>query len=200
MEVFPLTIDGTHIRLEPLAKSHGDALYAAAADGELWNSKVTFVPGSLQATAEYIDDALFGQAQGRFLPFAIIRKTSGTVVGTTRYRAIERAHRRLEIGSTWLAASAQRTVVNTEAKFLLLKHAFEVLGCLRVEFLTDVLNERSRQAILRLGAKQEGILRYHMVMPGGRQRDSVCYSIVSPEWPEVKAGLEAKLGQSREIT
>ena len=193
----PLTIDGAHISLEPLENSHCDGLYAAAADGELWNSAFTRVPGSLQATAEYIDEALSGHAQGRYLPFVIVRKATGTVVGTTRYRAIEPAHRRLEIGSTWLAASAQRTAVNTEAKLLLLTHAFDVLGFLRVEFLTDVLNEQSRAAILRLGATQEGILRHHMVMPDGRHRDSVCYSIIRPEWPDIRLGLEAMLRQPR---
>ncbi|MFB4204442.1 hypothetical protein KBTX_00722 [wastewater metagenome] len=193
MNVSPVTLEGREVRLEPLAAAHRDVLFAAAADGELWRSPVTVVPSSPQAMAAYIDDALAGQAQGRYLPFAVIRRATGRVVGTTRYRAIEPAHRRLEIGSTWLAAGVQRTAVNTEAKLLLLRHAFEVLGCARVEFLTDVLNERSRAAIARLGARQEGILRRHMVMPDGRHRDSACYSIIEPEWPAVRASLEARL-------
>ena len=194
MKVTPITLEGAHVRLEPLATTHQDALHAAAADGELWNSKVTFVPGSQEAFARYIDEALTGHAQGRYLPFVIVRKATGQVVGATRYRDIESAHRRLEIGSTWLSASAQRTPVNTESKFLLLRHAFESLGCLRVQFLTDVLNVQSRNAIVRLGAKEEGALRYHMLMSDGRHRDSACYSITQPEWPSVKAVLETKLG------
>jgi N-acetyltransferase len=182
----------------PLSREHRDVLFSAASDGELWNSRVTLVPRSVEAMAEYIEEALSGQAQGRYLPFVIIGKAAGRVVGTTRYRGIERAHRRIEIGSTWLSASAQRTAVKTETKLLLLKHAFEALRCIRVEFLTDALNEQSREAILRLGARQEGILRQHMIMPDGRYRDSACYSIISSEWPEVKAGLEGKLRRNRE--
>lgn len=198
MEVSPVTLEGNQVRLEPLTGAHRDALYQAAGDGELWQSCVTFVPSSLEAMAAYIEEALTGQAQGRYLPFVILQKSRGRIVGTTRYRAIESGHRRLEIGSTWLAASAQRTAVNTESKYLLLRHAFEQLGCLRVELLTDVLNEQSRTAIVRLGAKQEGVLRYHMLMPDGRHRDSVCYSIIQPEWPLVKAELEAKMQQHKE--
>ena len=145
--------------------------------------------------ASYIAAALDAQAQGRELPFVIIRKSSGQVVGSTRFYRIERDHRRIEIGYTWLAASAQRSGVNTEAKLLLLTHAFERLRCIRVEFITDVLNQQSRTAILRLGAKQEGVLRNHMVMPNGRLRDSVCFSIIEAEWPEVKGRLEDKLRQ-----
>lgn len=196
MEISPITLEGLHVLLEPLSESHRDALFAAAADGELWNSRLTLVPSSPDKTSEYIEEALSGQAQGRYLPFVIRYKATGEVVGTTRYRAIERTHCRLEIGSTWLSASVQRTAVNTEAKYLLLTHAFERLGCLRVEFLTDVLNEQSRNAIARLGAKQEGILRCHMVIPDGRSRDSACYSIVEKEWGEVKRGLETRLSPS----
>ncbi len=193
MEVSPTTLEGSHVLLEPLSESHRDDLFAAAADGELWKSRLTIVPSSLETTAEYIEGALSGQVQGQYLPFVIRHKVTGRVVGTTRYRAIEMTHRRLEIGSTWLSSSVQRTAVNTEAKYLLLRHAFEHLGCLRVEFLTDALNEQSRNAIARLGATYEGLLRCHMVMPDGRFRDSACYSIVEKEWHEVKAALEAKL-------
>src|ERR1700730_7707972 len=197
MEISPVILEGQQVRLEPLSQAHEESLIAAAVDGELWNSTVTIVP-SRATMAAYIASALDAQTQGRELPFVIIRKSSGQVVGSTRFYRIERDHRRVEIGYTWLAASAQRTGVNTEAKLLLLTHAFERLRCVRVEFVTDVLNQQSRTAILRLGAKQEGDLRNHMVMPNGRLRDSVCFSIIEAEWPEVKASLEAKLGQKAE--
>jgi len=196
MEISPVILEGQHVRLEPLLPAHEEALIAAAADGELWNSTVTIVP-TRATMAAYIATALEAQAQRRELPFVIIRKSSGQVVGHTRFYDIEREDRRVEIGYTWLAASAQRTRVNTQAKLLLLTHAFEVWRCIRVALITDVLNQQSRTAILRLGAKQEGILRNHMIMAGGRYRDSVVFSIIEAEWPEVKAGLEARLGEIR---
>lgn len=192
MNISPIILEGQHVRLEPLSLAHEDSLVAAASDGELWNSTVTIVP-TRDTISAYIGTALDMQAKGTALPFVIIQKPSGKVVGSTRYFHIERDHRRVEIGYTWLSASAQRTQVNTEAKLLMLTHAFEVWRCIRVEFFTDVLNHQSRAAILRLGAKQEGILRNHMIMPSGRYRDSVCFSITEAEWPEVKAGLETKL-------
>lgn len=194
MDVVPIILEGRHVRLEPLLSSHRDALISAAEDGELWNLTVTVVP-SRTTMSTYIDEALQGQAQGRELPFVIIQKSSGQIVGSTRYYNIDREHRRAEIGYTWVAASAQRTAVNTEAKLLLLTHAFEQWRCIRVELITDVLNQQSRTAIARIGATQEGILRSHMIMPDGRIRDSVCFSIIEPEWPEVKTGLLAKLAQ-----
>jgi RimJ/RimL family protein N-acetyltransferase len=194
MDISPVILEGQHVRLEPLSQAHEESLIAAAVDGELWNSTVTTVP-SRATMAAYLASALDAQDQGRELPFVIIRKPSGQVVGSTRFCCIERDHRRVEIGYTWLAANAQRTGVNTEAKLLLLTHAFERLRCIRVEFITDVLNEQSRTAILRLGAKQEGVLRNHMIMPNGRLRDSVCFSIIESEWPEVKTRLESKIGQ-----
>ena len=192
MEISPVILEGQHVRLEPLSPAYEKPLIDAVGDGELWNSTVTTVP-SPATMAAYIASALDAQDQGQELPFVIIRKSSGQVVGSTRFYCIDRAHRRVEIGYTWLAASAQRTVVNTEAKLLLLTYAFEVLRCIRVALLTDVLNQQSRTAILRLGAKQEGVLRSHMIMPSGRFRDSVCFSIIEAEWPEVKARLGAKL-------
>lgn len=195
MEISPITLEGQLVRLEPLVPTHEESLIAAAGDGELWNSIVTIVPSRAEMAA-YIASALNAQARGRELPFVIIRKPSGQVVGTTRFYDIEPIDRRVEIGYTWLATSAQRTAVNTEAKLLLLTHAFEALRCIRVSFVTDVLNQQSRAAILRLGAKEEGVLRNHMVMPSGRYRDSLCLSIIEAEWPEVKARLEAKLAQS----
>lgn len=197
MDIVPIILEGEHVRLEPLSSAAEDSLIAAAADGELWNSTVTTVPSRETITA-YIAAALGAQARGTELPFVIIRRSSGRVVGSTRFYAIERAHRRVEIGYTWLAASAQRTAVNTEAKLLLLTHAFEVWKCIRVAFVTNVLNQQSRTAIARLGAKQEGILRNHMIMPSGRYRDSVYFSIIDTEWPEVKAGLRARLRQATE--
>lgn len=192
MSLDPVTLEGTHVRLEPLAPIHTEALLAAAADGELWNLAVTVVP-SRATIADYLASAFRAQAAGRELPFAIRDRMKDRIVGTTRYRNIELAHRRVEIGSTWLAVSAQRTAINTEAKRLLLTYAFETLGCIRVELVTDVLNFRSRAAIGRLGAKEEGVLRAHMIMPGGRIRDSVYFSILDSEWPSVRARLEERL-------
>jgi RimJ/RimL family protein N-acetyltransferase len=197
MQIYPVTLAGEHVRLEPLSTVHAESLIAAAGDGELWNSTVTLVP-SRENLAEYIDAALQGQANGRELPFVIIQKSSDTVVGTTRFYDIERNDRRVAIGYTWLARSAQRTAINTEAKLLLLTHAFDSWQCIRVELITDFLNEQSRAAILRLGAKQEGVMRNHMIMPNGRIRDSVCFSIIDSEWPEVKTRLHARLGLTDE--
>jgi RimJ/RimL family protein N-acetyltransferase len=199
VEISPVTLAGQHVRLEPLSPAHAEALIAAAGDGELWNSNVTIVP-SRTTIAGYIEAALQAQAQGRELPFVIIRQTSDEVVGTTRFYDIVLSEGRAAIGYTWLSVSAQRTAVNTEAKLLLLTHAFEVWQCIRVELITDVLNQQSREAILRLGARQEGILRSHMLMPNGRIRDSVCFSIIAAEWLEVKADLTARLVRSVERT
>lgn len=199
MEFSPVILEGQHVRLEPLSAAHEEALITAAGDGELWKSTVTIVP-SRATMAAYIASTLSAQTQGRELPFVIIRKPSGEVVGCTRFFHIERDHRRVEIGYTWLSASAQHTAINTEAKLLLLTHAFEHWQCIRVEFVTDVLNQQSRSAILRLGATQEGVLRNHMIMPSGRYRDSVCFSIIEAEWPEIKAQLLGKIGQETHET
>ena len=193
MEISPVILDGQHVRLEPLSLAHEEALIAAASDGELWNSTVTIVPSSPAKMTDYIQAALDGQTKGTELPFVIVRKTTGEVVGTTRFYEIKPNDRGAAIGYTWLAKSAQRTVVNTESKLLMLTHAFERWRCVRVELITDVLNQQSRAAILRLGAKEEGILRNHMIMPSGRIRDSVFFSIIAAEWPEVRARLAAKL-------
>ena len=194
MDITPITLEGLHVRLDPLSPNHEGPLIAAAGDGELWNSNVTIVP-TRETMAAYISAALAAQIQGRELPFVVIRKSTGQIVGTTRFYFIEPDNRTCEIGYTWLAASVQRSEVNTETKLLLLTHAFEHWRCIRVALITDALNQQSQRAILRLGAKQEGVLRNHMVMPGGRYRDSVLFSIIESEWPEVKARLEAKLGQ-----
>jgi RimJ/RimL family protein N-acetyltransferase len=191
----PVTLESSRVRLEPLEAAHAAALLAAAADGQLWELKVTVVP-SRETWPRYLEEAQAAAAAGRELPFVIRDRLSGRIVGTTRYRNIDLAHRRVEIGSTWLALSAQRTPVNTHAKLLLLTQAFESLGCQRVELVTDALNTRSGAAILRLGAVQEGIYRRHLVMPDGRQRDSVMFSILAAEWPRVKAGLVAKAARA----
>ncbi len=142
---------------------------------------------------DYIRLALRWQTDGTALPFATVEQSSGRVIGSTRYMNIDKPNRHVEIGATWIGRPWQRTVVNTEAKYLMLRHAFETLGCFRVELKTDALNQRSRNAILRIGASQEGIFRKHMVCADGRLRDSVYFSIIDSEWPGVKARLEAKL-------
>lgn len=180
------------MRLEPLTQAHAEPLITAAGDGELWNTQVTIIPEPA-GMKDYIQTALDGQSQGRELPFVIISKFSNQIVGTTRFYEISPADRKAAIGYTWLAKSAQRTPINTEAKLLLLTHAFETWKCVRVELVTDVLNEQSRTAILRLGAEQEGILRKHLILPSGRVRDSVIFSIVDDEWPEVKERLGKRL-------
>jgi RimJ/RimL family protein N-acetyltransferase len=193
----PVTLEGEYVRLEPLTLAHEEALIAAASDGELWNTDVTIIPRA-EGMRDYIQFALDGLAQGNQLPFVIVLKSGAEdeVVGSTRFYEIRPNDRAAAIGYTWLAKRAQRTPVNTEAKLLLLTHAFKTWKCLRVELITDVRNEQSRAAILRLGAKQEGILRKHLILPSGRVRDSVVFSIIDDEWPEVKARLEARLAQS----
>ncbi|HDR9022313.1 GNAT family N-acetyltransferase [Burkholderia vietnamiensis] len=186
------TLTGEHIVLRPLAASDRQALLDAAADGELWNLKVTVVPDERTVDA-YLDTALQGRAAGTVMPFAIVERASGRVIGSTRFWKIDRNNRKLEIGHTWLSASAQRTRANTEAKGLLLAYAFDTLQCVRVQFTTDELNEKSRAAILRLGAKQEGIVRHERIMPDGRKRNSVRFSIIDDEWPAIRDRLKAKL-------
>jgi RimJ/RimL family protein N-acetyltransferase len=192
INVVPVTLAGQHVRLEPLRMLHAEPLVAAAAEGELWRSTFTVIP-SRDTIDEYLAAAFAGQTSGRELAFVIVSNASQQVVGTTRFYDIERHDRRTAIGYTWIGLSAQRTPINTEAKLLLLTHAFETWNCIRVELITDFLNQQSRAAILRIGAKQEGVLRNHMIMPGDRIRDSVCFSIIDSEWPEVKARLIAKL-------
>lgn len=195
MDLTPLTLEGKHVRLEPLNPAHEQALVSAAADGELWHSKVTTVPSESTAAA-YIAAALGDQSRGLALPFVIISKALNTIVGSTRFLHIASAHRRVEIGNTWLSASAQRTAINTEAKLLLLTHAFEQWQCIRVELVTDVLNTVSRAAIVRLGAREEGVFRSHMLMPDGRHRDSVFHGIIASDWPAIKRQLCARLARA----
>jgi RimJ/RimL family protein N-acetyltransferase len=192
MVITPVILEGRHVRLEPLTPEHSARLAEVGLDGDLW----TWIPTPVRTPEEmsdYVQTALKEQAAGSALPFALIEKTSGRAVGSTRYGNIDRDHYRVEIGWTWVARQWQRTAINTEAKYLLLRHAFETLGCIRVELKTDSLNDRSRAAILRIGARQEGIFRNHMITANGRIRHTVYFSIVDSEWPEVKARLEAKL-------
>ncbi|WP_312740370.1 GNAT family protein [Cedecea neteri] len=191
MSDFP-TLTGQRIKLRPLELSDAPLLVEAASDGELWNLPFTVVP-SAQTVNDYIQHALNGRQAGTILPFVTMDIESGHVIGCTRFWKIDMKNRKLEIGSTWLAARWQRTWANTEAKFLMLQYAFETLDCVRVQFTTDVINEKSRRAILRLGAKQEGIVRHERIMPDGRKRDSVRFSIIDDEWPDIRATLAALL-------
>ncbi|MDP9712201.1 UNVERIFIED_ORG: RimJ/RimL family protein N-acetyltransferase [Pseudomonas fluorescens] len=186
------TLQGQGIILRPLQYADADALLRAAADGELWNLTVTVVPSATTVDA-YLKKALDGREAGTVMPFVIVLKETGEVIGSTRFWKIDPLNRKLEIGSSWISARFQKTFVNTEAKYLMLRHAFEVLDCVRVQFTTDENNQKSRNAILRLGAQQEGIVRHERIMPDGRKRNSVRFSIIDDEWPQVRLNLERKL-------
>lgn len=188
------SLEGNRIILRPLQYTDADALVAAAGDGELWNLTVTVVP-SPTTVDSYLKRALDGRDAGTVLPFVIVLKDTGKVIGSTRFWKVDRLNRKLEIGSSWIGASWQKTFVNTEAKYLLLRHAFETLDCVRVQFTTDENNQKSRNAILRLGAQQEGIVRHERIMPDGRKRNSVRFSIIDDEWPQVRQHLEKKLAE-----
>jgi N-acetyltransferase len=190
----PGTLSGVLVTLEPLHPDHHDELVTAASDGRLWELWYTSVPGPDGMAAE-IDARLARQAAGEMLPFTV-RRADGAVVGMTSFLNAEPDVPRLEIGATWTAASAQRTGVNAESKLLLLTHAFEVLGCLAVEFRTHWHNMQSRTAIARLGAKQDGVLRNHRRLPDGSLRDTVVFSITDAEWPAVRNGLRQRLAPS----
>ena len=194
MEIHPVTLKGRVVRLEPLSLEHHSQMCEAGLDFELWhwNTQNIRTPEDMRA---YIEQALGDQTRGTALPFATIDQDSGTVIGSTRYLNIDTSNLRVEIGATWLAKNWQRTAANTEAKYLMLRHAFEKLGCIRVEFKTDSLNQRSREAILRLGAKEEGTLRNHMLTWTGRIRHTVYYSIIDSEWPQVRARLEGMMAR-----
>lgn len=196
MIVLPVTLEGQQVRLEPLSKAHVAGLAQIGLDEELWRWIPTQVR-TAEEMAAYIETALDEQSRGVSLPFAILEKATGRVIGSTRYGNIDRLHLRVEIGWTWVARNWQRTAVNTEAKYLLLRYAFETLGCIRVELKTDSLNEKSRAAILRIGAQQEGIFRNHMITASGRIRHTVYFSILDSEWPTVKARLESRLNSHK---
>jgi RimJ/RimL family protein N-acetyltransferase len=192
----PCTLESAGIRLEPLQASHADALRAAAADGALWNLRVTSVPEPAQTEA-YIAAALAGLEAGHMLPFAVRERVTDRIVGSTRYHDIVPAVERLEIGYTWYAQSRQRSHVNTECKLLLMAHAFETLGAKLVGWRTDNFNFASQRAIERLGARRDGVLRHHAVRRDGTIRDTVMYSLTAGEWPEVKAQLRWQLDRPR---
>jgi N-acetyltransferase len=186
------TLEGVHVRLEPLTDSHVQPLAEVAFDPELWRWTMSRIH-TIEDLAGYVHSALQEQRAGVALPFATVERSSGRVVGSTRFGNIDRPNRRVEIGWTWIARPWQRTALNTEAKYLMLRWAFEKLGCIRVELKTDALNDRSRRAIARLGAVEEGVLRSHMITAAGRVRDTVYFSIIESEWPNVRASLERKL-------
>lgn len=188
----PAVLEGEHVVLEPLSHEHHDDLVEAARDGELWKLWYTRIPGPESMRAE-IDRRLAEQRAGTMLPFATRDAVTGQAVGMTTFCNADAASPRVEIGATWLARSAQGTSVNTEAKLLMLRHAFEVWNCIAVEFRTHWMNQQSRAAIARLGAKQDGVLRNHMVMPDGSLRDTVVFSIIAAEWPTVRSHLQHRL-------
>ncbi|MEP7058432.1 MAG: GNAT family protein [Caldimonas sp.] len=192
----PCVLESARVRLEPLQPSHADDLRAAAADGALWNLRVTSVPAPADTEA-YIETALQGQRAGQMLPFAVRELETDRIVGSSRYHDIVREVERLEIGYTWYAQSRQRSHVNTECKLLLLTHAFEELGAQLVGWRTDNFNFASQRAIERLGAKRDGVLRHHALRRDGSVRDTVMYSLVAGEWPEVKAQLRWLLDRPR---
>jgi RimJ/RimL family protein N-acetyltransferase len=189
LEIAPVTLDGTRVRMEPLAlERHRDGLFEIGLDPDLWRWTQTIVRAP-EDLARYLDDALREQKEGRSIPFATIDKASGRVAGCTRYGSIDRRNRRVEIGWTWVGRPFQRTHVNTEAKYLMMRHAFETLGCARVELKTNVLNRRSRDAMLRIGCVEEGVLRKHAVNDDGVWRDTIFYGVLDTEWPAVRARL-----------
>jgi len=194
MVAAPCTLAGRHVRLEPLTMGHADALWAVGQDPELWRFTITRVD-SPAAMREYVATALAEREQGLALPFVTLEAASGRVIGSTRFHTISPEDRRVEIGWTWLGRPWQRTAANTEAKYLMLRHAFEDWGCVRVELKTSRTNERSRAAIRRIGGVEEGILRRHRRNPDGTWRDTVYYSILDDEWPAVKQRLEAWLAR-----
>jgi N-acetyltransferase len=193
MNIEEMVLDGQVVRLKPLKLQHLDGLCAVGLDEEIWR----WSPSQIKNYADmknYVESALNEQKQGISLPFATVDKNTKKVVGSTRFGNIDVKNRRVEIGWTWIGKDWQRTAVNTEAKLLMLRHAFENWKCIRVELKTDALNEKSRKAILRIGAKEEGIFRQHMITDSGRFRDSVYYSILDTEWQNVKSNLEARVG------
>ena len=194
IKLSPVTLEGRGIRLEPLHRGHEEALSAAAADGELWNLWYTFVPKH-EETQRYIEDALAGQQAGHMLPWAVRELASDEIIGSTRYHDIVTDIDRVEIGYTWYAANWQRSHVNTTCKLLLMTHAFETLGCQVVGLRTDNFNFASQRAIEALGAKRDGVLRHHRIRRDGTVRDSVIYSILVSEWPDVKRHLEFRLAR-----
>ena len=190
-----MILEGAKVRLQPLTLEHHAALCEVGLDPELWQW-IPYRATTAEEMLGYIKSALKDGAAGTAQPFATVERATGRVIGSTRYMNIDVTNRRREIGATWIAKPWQRTAINTEAKYLMLLHAFETLGCVRVELKTDALNQKSRNAILRIGAKEEGTLRRHIVTWTGRIRDTVYFSVLDSEWPQVKAALETKLTRS----
>lgn len=190
----PFTLEGSVVRLEPLRQEHAELFWEIAKDA--LENIFRWIPYSMKTREDFdrlVDKAMTEQQHGESVVFATVERSSGRVIGSTRFMNIDRVNRRAEIASTWIAPGWQRTVVNTEAKYLMLQHAFEVWQCIRLELKTDALNQQSRSAILRIGAKEEGRLRKHLVTWSGRVRDTVYFSILDTEWPEVKTQLEGRL-------
>jgi RimJ/RimL family protein N-acetyltransferase len=188
----PITLEGSVVRLEPIRREHAEVFWEITADAR--DDIFRWIPYRMQTREDFellLEKALGEQQRGESVVFATVERKSGKIIGSTRFMNIDRANRRVEIGSTWIAPAWQRTAVNTEAKYLMLRQAFESWNCFRVELKTDALNQKSRAAILRIGAKEEGTLRRHVLTWTGRVRDSVYFSILDSEWPEVKAKLEA---------
>jgi N-acetyltransferase len=195
---FPITLEGSVVRLEPIRRDHAEQFWDVAQhDMEEIFRWIPYRVQSLDDFRTLIEKTLGEQQRGDSVAFATVERKSGRAIGSTRFMNVDRANRRVEIGSTWVAPGWQRTAVNTEAKYLMLRHAFEVWKCFRVELKTDALNHKSRNAILRIGATEEGTLRRHVVTWTGRVRDSVYFSILDSEWSEVRAGLEARLAGAR---
>lgn len=192
MPIAPVTLEGTHVRLEPLTQGHLDALCEVGLDPDLWALTTTQI-ADRDGMARWLTAAITDRDAGTAHPFATIERSSGRLVGSSRFGSWSPENRRIEIGWTWIARPWQRTPVNTEAKLLMLRHAFEVMHCVRVELKTDALNARSRAAMLRIGAVEEGTHRKHMITDTGRMRNSVYFSIIDDEWPAVRARLEARL-------
>ena len=189
--VMPVALEGSVVRLEPIRREHAEIFWDVAKDA--LDDIFQWIPYRMKTHDDFrrvVEKAWDEQERGESVVFATVERSSGRVVGSTRFMNIDRVNRRVEIGSTWIAPAWQRTAVNTEAKYLMLRHAFEVWNCFRVELKTDALNQRSRNAILRIGAKEEGTLRRHVLTWTGRVRDSVYFSILDSEWPEVKLRLE----------
>ena len=195
MEVKPVMLTGKHVRLEPLAEKHIPGLAEIGVGQTFWDFMVYGNIATVEDMRGWVQDILSRAEKGTDLPFVAIHLASARVAGATRYLNIMPKDRGLEIGGTWYGPDFQRTPVNTECKYLLLQHAFETLGCIRVQLKTDLRNERSQKSIERIGAVKEGILRNHMILPDGRIRDSVFYSILDTEWPEVKKRLEEMMNR-----
>jgi RimJ/RimL family protein N-acetyltransferase len=194
MQLAAITLEGQHVRLEPLKAHHVEPLLKAARDPKIWQF-TTVVMNTVADIQKYVETALDWQNAGTAVPFVTMERGSHRVIGSTRFANIDRDHRRAEIGWTWLSPEYWRTPINTEAKYLMLRHAFEQWKCVRVELKTNAKNARSRAAILRIGAKEEGTLRHHMIQPDGSYRDSVYYSILDEEWPAVKKRIEERLAK-----